>query len=363
MPTVTHNPSLAQIKAGNYKKKHIRFQGLEISIENPRGSVRSGTDRNGHAWRTRMRWDYGYIRGSKGVDKDHVDCYVGPNADAAIAYVVHQRKAGDWDHFDEDKVMLGFDSEAAAKAAYLAHYDDSRFLGPVTAMPMDEFKRKVLATSERPRMIKTMVLFFKGGTGSGNHDHAGRLGQVGGSQPDAGLRLIEQSLITNAAPWRHIEFSEQAWREEFPGGIVRTPIGKVKMGEAQREKLQERQRKHYFGLIRPTLENPAYIVAELEGKDVLAERIARGEGAERQSVIQFIRVFKDVNGRHHGFMCVTVARDGVEVSVSSSPRKLRRLARAVKEGGHPHCWIYLSRGNHKPWEGGWPSEGGFLSSS
>lgn len=332
MPTVTPNPSPAQIKAGNYKKKHIRFQGLEISIENPRGSVRSGTDRNGHAWRTRMRWDYGYIRGSKGVDKDHVDCYVGPNADAAIAYVVHQRKAGDWDHFDEDKVMLGFDSEAAAKAAYLAHYDDSRFLGPVTAMPMDEFKRKVLATSERPRMIKTMVLFFKGGTGSGNHDHAGRLGQVGGSQPDAGLRLIEQSLITNAAPWRHIEFSEQAWREEFPGGIVRTPIGKVKMGEAQREKLQERQRKHYFGLIRPTLENPAYIVAELEGKDVLAERIARGEGAERQSVIQFIRVFKDVNGRHHGFMCVTVARDGVEVSVSSSPRKLRRLARAVKEG-------------------------------
>ena len=150
-------PTPAQIEAGNYKKQHIRFQGLEISIENPAGSVRKGIDRDGHEWRTKMVHAYGYVRGSKGVDKDHVDCYIGPNPDASHAYIVHQRKAGKWDQYDEDKVMLGFDTEAQAKAAYLKHYDDPRFLGPITTMPMDEFKRKVLATADHPKAIKAFT--------------------------------------------------------------------------------------------------------------------------------------------------------------------------------------------------------------
>lgn len=144
----------AQLDAGNYRKPKRAFQGLRISIENPRGSVRSGIGPGGKRWRTRMRWDYGYILGSEGVDGDHVDCYVGPDDSATHAYVVHQRKAGAWDRFDEDKVMLGFRSESAARRAYLAHYDDARFLGPVTAIPMDAFARKVLASRGNPRMLK-----------------------------------------------------------------------------------------------------------------------------------------------------------------------------------------------------------------
>ena len=333
--------SAAQLDAGNYRKPKRRFQGLLISVENVKGSVRSGTDRDGHPWRIRMANDYGYVRGSLGVDGDNVDCYLGPERDAPTAYIVHQQcpvslfesklaqslrdawrgdsevfsKLGDivsflekvgkfgpvktefsWrgriepaelenlidgrlahakrcgdipdgmsvvahlqsliqipearaavraavvglvrnlkirqiviksvpvnvvDNFlsgklstedalydypmfqalfavvvdeavkgipaklpdmsspsigakhgaatlvsdkrtqhawvyDECKVMLGFPSEAAAKEAYLKHYDDPRFLGPVTAMPMDEFKRKVLASRHRPRMIKAI---------------------------------------------------------------------------------------------------------------------------------------------------------------------------------------------------------------
>ena len=96
-----------------------------------------------------------------GVDGDHVDCYIGPDPEATTAYIVHQRKAGQWDQYDEDKVMLGFPNQAAATAAYLQHYDDPRFLGPITAMPMDEFKRKALATAAKPAMIKGKVLFLK----------------------------------------------------------------------------------------------------------------------------------------------------------------------------------------------------------
>lgn len=146
--------SPAQLEAGNYRKRKIRFQGLRIRVENPKGSVRSGTGPGGKTWRTKMLYHYGYILGSRGVDKDHVDCYVGPDRSASHAYVVHQRKAGDWNRYDEDKVMLGFGSEAEARRAFLAHYDDPRFLGPVTTLPMEELERKVKATADAPAMIK-----------------------------------------------------------------------------------------------------------------------------------------------------------------------------------------------------------------
>lgn len=163
IPVLTrdHEPTEGQIKAGNYRKPKRRFAGLDVSIENPAGSYRRGQDRAGKTWETRMLYDYGYIRGTLGVDGDHVDCYLGPNEDAPMAYIVHQRRYGDWEKFDEDKCMLGFDSQEDAVAAYLKHYDDPRFLGPVTAMPMDEFRAKVLATKEAPQMIKAIPLILK----------------------------------------------------------------------------------------------------------------------------------------------------------------------------------------------------------
>src|SRR5690606_34770061 len=161
----SHEPTEAQLKAGTYKKSRINFQGLRIAIENPAGSVRSGKDRDGKPWEVRMIYPYGYIERSEGVDGDQVDCYVGPNPNADLVYIVHQRKYGAWDEYDADKVMLGFDSEEDAKAAYLQHYNDPRFLGPITVMPIEEFKQKVRATREQPAMIKGMVLFFKARVG------------------------------------------------------------------------------------------------------------------------------------------------------------------------------------------------------
>jgi hypothetical protein len=147
-------PTEAQAEAGNYKMKRRSFRGLQISIENPAGSVREGTDRGGKKWRTKMLFDYGYIRRTEGADGDHVDCYIGPDEEAPHVYVVHQRKAGDWKAYDEDKAMLGFRTKAEAVRAYLAHYDDPRFLGPVTRLPFEEFKDKALATFDDPGMVK-----------------------------------------------------------------------------------------------------------------------------------------------------------------------------------------------------------------
>lgn len=147
-------PNAEQARAGRYNKPRIEWRGLTLAIENPAGSVRRGRNRHGVTWEVRMRFDYGEILGTMGVDGDPVDVIVGPNLDAPTVYVVHQRKVNRWDEYDEDKCCVGFDSQADAEQAFLSNYNDPRFLGPITAMPVDEFVAKVRATRDAPAMIK-----------------------------------------------------------------------------------------------------------------------------------------------------------------------------------------------------------------
>lgn len=132
-------PTQAQKEAGNYEKGHVFVQGLDISIENPRGSTRSGVGENGKPWSHVMTDHYGYIRRTEGADGEQVDVYVGPHPESDHVYVVDQldQKTGG---FDEHKIMLGFDSEAAAVTAYKGNFDKGWKVGPVTAMSMDGFK-------------------------------------------------------------------------------------------------------------------------------------------------------------------------------------------------------------------------------
>lgn len=119
------------------------FRGLNISIENKKGTIRRGVDSDGHKWAIKMRYDYGYIRGTEGVDGDHVDCYIGDDMDAKNVYIIHQKIPGT-DKYDEDKCMLGFDTLADAKAAYLKQYDKPGFFDGVDTVPFELFKQKVL---------------------------------------------------------------------------------------------------------------------------------------------------------------------------------------------------------------------------
>lgn len=130
-----------QAEAGNYKKGHINLHGFDISIENAKGSERSGTNKEGKAWSITLPAHYGYIKGTEGKDKDHIDVYIGPHPKSEIVYVVnqHHEEGG----FDEHKVMLGFTNKKAAVETYDAAFTGS--LGPrlrnsVIAATMDEFK-------------------------------------------------------------------------------------------------------------------------------------------------------------------------------------------------------------------------------
>jgi hypothetical protein len=130
-----------------------KVQGMDISIENKKGSTRSGVDKDGHEWHTTMRYDYGYIRGTVGTDKDHLDAYVGPNPESEIVYIVNQNDPVTG-AFDEQKVMLGFTSEAEAKAAYLKQYDRPGFFGGVMKMDIDTFKEEAFNAKNKGKPLK-----------------------------------------------------------------------------------------------------------------------------------------------------------------------------------------------------------------
>lgn len=147
--------TIAQILAEWSAEGKIRFQGMTIQVENPKGSVRKGIDKvTGEPWQTKMLYPYGEIENSRGMDGDPVDVYVGPNKGAKFAYVVHQLDPNTGE-FDEDKVMLGFTDAMEAKQAYCQHYDDQgkKFFGSMSTVPMDVFKKKVLASQEDSRQI------------------------------------------------------------------------------------------------------------------------------------------------------------------------------------------------------------------
>jgi len=137
-------------KRGYELQGHTEVQGIPIAIENRAGSVRSGKTEDGHEWRTKMKFPYGYIKGTKGADGDPVDVYVGPEKEAPAAFVVHQHKV-DGTGYDEDKVMLGFPDKRSAKEAYLAHYDDPKFLGPIAKVSVDRLRELV---ASKKRLVK-----------------------------------------------------------------------------------------------------------------------------------------------------------------------------------------------------------------
>lgn len=135
-------PTEAQKHAGNYKKHHISFHGLPISIETPKGATREGKDPSGKVWRCKMPADYGYIKRTEGADGDHVDVFVGPDKDSRMVFIINQN-----DHrtgqFDEHKAMLAYSSERAAVADYVKAFSDGKGadrIRSVEPMSLDAFR-------------------------------------------------------------------------------------------------------------------------------------------------------------------------------------------------------------------------------
>ena len=147
---VNTEPTDGQKEAGNYKKGHIKVDGYDITIENPKGSTRSGKDASGKAWSVPMHYDYGYIKGTEGVDGDHIDVYLSDEPTKGNVYVVDQVNQNDGS-FDEHKVMYGFPSMEAAVEAYKGQYEDGWKVGTVTEVSREDFKKWVESSHRKTK--------------------------------------------------------------------------------------------------------------------------------------------------------------------------------------------------------------------
>lgn len=170
--------------SGQKLQGRTKFQGMDISIENKKGSIRKWENDKGEKGQTKMKFDYGYIRNTLGNDKDHIDVYLGNNPKSTKVFVIHQQRPDTKKH-DEDKVMLGFNSESEAKKAYLQHIPKEWF-GSINKFDIDKFKEKTIG--KKVTMIKSLInkletaessnykslidKLIKGGEGSGKKGHS-----------------------------------------------------------------------------------------------------------------------------------------------------------------------------------------------
>lgn len=159
---VETSPSEAQKKAGNYKMGHVKVGAFDVTIENPKGSERSGTDANGKKWSVKMNNTYGYIRGTEGVDGDHIDVFLAEDMDkwdGKYVFVVDQYNPDGT--FDEHKVMLGFNSMEEARSAYLSNYEKGWENGRrivVARIKTDDFQKWVDSSHRKTKPFAHYVI-------------------------------------------------------------------------------------------------------------------------------------------------------------------------------------------------------------
>lgn len=159
---VETSPTETQKKAGNYKMGHVKVGAFDVTIENPKGSERSGTDANGKKWSVKMNNTYGYIRGTEGVDGDHIDVFLAEDMDkwdGKYVFVVDQYNPDGT--FDEHKVMLGFNSMEEARSAYLSNYEKGWENGrriAVARIKTDDFQKWVDSSHRKTKPFAHYVI-------------------------------------------------------------------------------------------------------------------------------------------------------------------------------------------------------------
>ncbi|WP_279501706.1 hypothetical protein [Aeromonas veronii] len=211
---VAPEPTEAQKEAGNYKKGHLKLQGLDIALENPKGSTRSGTDKDGKAWQSTMAHDYGYIKRTLGADGDHVDVFIGDRPDSETVYVVDQvdPKTG---KFDEHKVMMGFADEQAARDGYLANYEKGwNGLGAIKAMPVEEFKHWV-------KDGDTTKPVADAAPAKGTEQNKAKIDEQA-NEPERAIAFSKQAMAQGDKPAKHLtrkeaELVTKEWFKQYRG--------------------------------------------------------------------------------------------------------------------------------------------------
>ncbi|MGI6180428.1 hypothetical protein, partial [Butyricicoccus intestinisimiae] len=220
---VNTNPTEKQKEAENYAQGHIKIDGYNVTIENPKGSTRSGHDVNGKEWSVKMNYDYGKILGTTGVDGDHIDIYLSDSPTTGKVYIVDQinQQTGE---FDEHKVMYGFPSMEAAREAYASQYSKGWKIGTISEVSREEFKKWVDSSTRKTKPFA-------------EYSSVKPLGDTQlGEKPTAGYS-IEPTTYTNkkgkTTPMHLITFGRELSKDEIRAG---KELAKESRGWWDREK-------------------------------------------------------------------------------------------------------------------------------
>ena len=141
--------TLSEQEAAPAKLPTISYHGMTITIENPKGSIRSGVNAKGEPWQITMSYPYGFIRGTSDFDGEGTDCFVGPDVKAQRVYVIRTRDPLTGSS-DENKCMLCFSSPEEARSAFYANYTDSDFFDGMLDMSIEDFKTFLGKAGKRP---------------------------------------------------------------------------------------------------------------------------------------------------------------------------------------------------------------------
>lgn len=149
---------MAMLREADLRKagatRATNYAGIPIVVEQEPGSTRKWKTPEGDSGETVMQYIYGYIPATNGADDEGIDVFVGTDPNAPMAYIINQQNP-ETGRYDEDKVMLGFETETAARNAYRAHYDSGEFFAGITPITIDQFKRVARSTSPKePTLFK-----------------------------------------------------------------------------------------------------------------------------------------------------------------------------------------------------------------
>ena len=227
---VNTEPTEAQKEAGNYKKGHVQVGTFDITIEQPQGSVRKGTDADGKQWESKMNNTYGYIRGAVGVDGDHIDVFLSNDIDGwngRRVFVVDQYNPDG--SFDEHKVMLGFNDADEAKSDYLANYENGWENGrriDVTAVSLEDFEKWIASSKRKTKPFGEYSSVKNGVVPSGK-----------------GKSVERNEVLEYEKALDHLEDVEQKWGDKIQDYVYEHyPTQATTSAESTSEKgLQERK--------------------------------------------------------------------------------------------------------------------------
>ncbi|GBR73955.1 putative phage portal protein [Candidatus Termititenax aidoneus] len=124
---------------------------------------------------------------------------------------------------------------------------------------------------------------------------------------------LDKKFDSMAVPMKIIEFSRENYDKLFPDGKVKTPLGEVKMGEHQFEKLQQ-GRQELLDSMHKTLSDPIAVISEKQD----------GKWADI-----YVKSFKGDN-KLKGVESVVVDQDGIKVSISTHRRNKNNILNKIR---------------------------------